>query len=977
MDKQEMIYPLLTSLLTIFIAGIRTTRDWRQKLGMVSPLDTSCNGDLQDQARCSICYDAAINLIPQMKSIDPNVTSSKCFYYAVLYAAGVANPFGTTDLSTTSCILDLPQPSSAVTKGSSNNRGKVTKLVFSLLGAVSGVVLAFVLMVVYRKWDKRRKERVHHREIENKVRASVLPNAGAKWFHISELERATSKFSQGNLIGQGGDGVVYKGTLSDGTLLAIKEIFDLESKGDEEFCYEVDIISKIKHRNLLALRGCCGLAYLHYEIKPPIYHRDIKATNILLDSKINAKLADFGLAKERSEGETHVTTRVVGTYGYLAPEYALYGQLTDKSDVYSFGIVILEIMSGRKVLDTLNSSADAITDWVWTLVESGRMEEIFDESIREGPEKIMDRFVVIGMLCAHAVVALRPTIAEALKMLEGDTDIPKLPDRPVRLGHASFQYSLLRKMDNQEMLLARLMWMSLFTMLIAGVASSSCPIDLSYVQTFPWNSSVCRDPIENKDTCCALPNASKKLPYSTFPMKTLPPIAYLTLKITLQPCQFNPRLSLFASLTPSSITSTRVWKQKLGEVSPLDTSCNGDLTNLTLCDNCLATALKLKSQLTRIDPNASAVACFYYAVLYAAGVANPFGTTDLSTTSCILSLPQPSSAVTKGSSNNRGKVMKLVFSLLGAVFGIVLVFVLMVVYRKWDKRRKERVHHREIENEVRASVLPNAGAKWFHISELERATSKFSQGNLIGQGGDGVVYKGTLSDGTLLAVKEIFDLESKGDEEFCYEVDIISKIKHRNLLALRGCCALAYLHYEIKPPIYHRDIKATNILLDSKMNAKLADFGLAKQGSEAESHLTTRVAGTYGYVAPEYALYGQLTDKSDVYSFGIVILEIMSGRKVLDTLISSADSITDWVWTLMESGKMGEFFDQSIREGPEKIMERFVHVGMLCAHVAVALRPTIVEALKMLQGDIDIPELPDRPVPLGHVSFQSSLFHGL
>ncbi|BAT82105.1 hypothetical protein VIGAN_03206300 [Vigna angularis var. angularis] len=199
----------------------------------------------------------------------------------------------------------------------------------------------------------------------------------------------------------------------------------------------------------------------------------------------------------------------------------------------------------------------------------------------------------------------------------------------------------------------------------------------------------------------------------------------------------------------------------------------------------------------------------------------------------------------------------------------------------------------------------------------------------------------------------------------------------RKKIILDVAKGLAYLHYEIKPPIYHRDIKPTNILLDSKMNAKLADFGLAKQGSEDESHLTTRVAGTYGYVAPEYALYGQLTDKSDVYSFGIVILEIMSGRKVLDVLDSSAGLITDWVWTMTESGKMEEVFDQSIREGQEKIMERFVLVGMLCSHLAVALRPTIVEALKMLEGVIDIPQLPERPMPLGHESFQSSLLNGL
>ncbi|KAJ1378070.1 Serine/threonine-protein kinase, active site [Sesbania bispinosa] len=476
-------------------AGIKTVQDWKQKVGIMNPLDRYCDGDLKDQTNCNICTDAGFRVTSQLNSIDPNAT--KCFYFTILYAAAVVNPFGTTDVSATSCILGLQLSSAAASKGSSNReQGLTLKLVFALLGAVIGVLLAFVLVIMYRKWDKRRKEDLYHRNIENNVKDSVLPNAGAKWFHISELEKATNKFSERNVIGQGGDGIVYKGTLSDGTMVAVKEIFNLETKGDEEFCYEVEIISKIKHRNLVSIRGCCvssdnlkgkrrflvydfipngnlsyqlslvganrltwpqrkniildvakGLAYLHYEIKPPIYHRDIKATNILLDSKMSAKLADFGLAKQGNEGQSHLTTRVAGTYGYVAPEYALYGQLTEKSDVYSFGIVILEIMSGRKVFDTLNSSVVSITDWAWTLAESGKMKEIVDQSIREeGPEKIMERFVFVGMLCAHTMVVLRPTIAEALKMLEGDIDIPILPDRPVPLSHVSFQSSLLNSL---------------------------------------------------------------------------------------------------------------------------------------------------------------------------------------------------------------------------------------------------------------------------------------------------------------------------------------------------------------------------------------------------------------------------------------------------------------------------------------------------------------------------------------------------
>lgn len=186
-----------------------------------------------------------------------------------------------------------------------------------------------------------------------------------------------------------------------------------------------------------------GLAYLHYGIKPAIYHRDIKSTNILLDADMKAKVADFGLAKQSTEGHTHLTTRVAGTYGYLAPEYALYGQLTEKSDVYSFGIIVLEIMSGRKVLDVSSSSTLLITDWAWERVISGDVRDVFDECMRkEGPRGVMERFVFVGILCAHVMVALRPTIADALKMLEGDIDIPRLPDRPLPLSHESFRSSL-------------------------------------------------------------------------------------------------------------------------------------------------------------------------------------------------------------------------------------------------------------------------------------------------------------------------------------------------------------------------------------------------------------------------------------------------------------------------------------------------------------------------------------------------------
>lgn len=474
-------------------AGIETLRDWYQKVGRNSPLDSSCDGDLSGLSRCSLCVDSGMKVNTKLVSLDPK-NSSKCFYFAVLYAAAIVNEFGPRDPRTAGCVLALPVASSANDHGESDGASSL-KIVFGVVGAViGGVLVAVVVVRMYKNWKKKGKSNLNISHLTSIVDSHVFPNTGgARWFGLAELEEATNGFSQRNLIGKGGSGVVYKGILSDGTIVAVKQIQDFDSRGDEEFTNEALIISKIRHRNLLPLRGFCvtsdsvlgnrrflvydfmhngslhdhlfihstnkpqlswpqrkniildvakALAYLHHEIKPGIYHRDIKPTNILLDSEMKARVADFGLAKQTKEGQSHITTRVAGTYGYLAPEYALYGQLTEKSDVYSFGILILEIVSGRRALDMSSTSSVLIADWAWALVKSSNAEEIFDISIREeGPKRVMERFALVGILCAHVMVALRPTISDALKMLEGDIDIPTLPDRPLPLSHESFRSS--------------------------------------------------------------------------------------------------------------------------------------------------------------------------------------------------------------------------------------------------------------------------------------------------------------------------------------------------------------------------------------------------------------------------------------------------------------------------------------------------------------------------------------------------------
>ncbi|KDP38281.1 hypothetical protein JCGZ_05167 [Jatropha curcas] len=245
-------------------------------------------------------------------------------------------------------------------------------------------------------------------------------------FTYDELAAATSGFAQANLLGQGGFGYVHKGVLPSGKEIAVKSLKTGSGQGEREFQAEVEIISRVHHRHLVSLVGYCiaggqrmlvydfvpnntlehhlygkglpvmdwptrlrialgsakGLAYLHEDCHPRIIHRDIKAANILLDYNFEAMVADFGLAKLSSDNYTHVSTRVMGTFGYLAPEYASSGKLSEKSDVFSFGVMLLELITGKRPVDPTNAMEDSLVDWARPLLsqasEVGNFVELVD-----------------------------------------------------------------------------------------------------------------------------------------------------------------------------------------------------------------------------------------------------------------------------------------------------------------------------------------------------------------------------------------------------------------------------------------------------------------------------------------------------------------------------------------------------------------------------------------------------------------------
>ncbi|RZC94391.1 hypothetical protein C5167_026122 [Papaver somniferum] len=299
-------------------------------------------------------------------------------------------------------------------------------------------------------------------------------------FTLRQIKAATNNFAAENKIGEGGFGPVYKGHLLDGTIIAVKQLSSKSQQGNREFVNEIGMISALQHPNLARLFGCCmegnqllviyeymennslarvlfgeeevqlkldwptrhkicvgiarGLTYLHEESRLKIVHRDIKGTNVLLDKHLNPKISDFGLAKLHEEDKTHISTRIAGTRGYMAPEYALRGYLTDKADVYSFGVVALEIVSGKSNTSYLLKEADCVylLDWALFLQKNGCLMELVDpklESIFDEEEVL--RTVNIALACTNASPAQRPRMSLVVSMLEGQTAFEEFVSNPV------------------------------------------------------------------------------------------------------------------------------------------------------------------------------------------------------------------------------------------------------------------------------------------------------------------------------------------------------------------------------------------------------------------------------------------------------------------------------------------------------------------------------------------------------------------
>ncbi|KAK4756533.1 hypothetical protein SAY87_006660 [Trapa incisa] len=418
-------------------------------------------------------------------------------------------PISQAPLVATSPITAQPHQPKAISSSTSDG-GSHSNLIF-IIGIAAGIaiMLAIAMIIIclctFQKRNVNASEELGDKDLVKPRTVDAVPRAvslshphpsSTRILAYEELQEATNNFSSSSILGEGGFGRVFKGVLSDGTAVAIKRLTTGGQQGDKEFLVEVEMLSRLHHRNLvklvgyysspdssqnllcyelvpngsleswlhghlgvncpldwdtrmkIALDAARGLTYLHEDSQPCVIHRDFKASNILLENNFHAKVSDFGLAKQAPEGRgNYLSTRVMGTFGYVAPEYAMTGHLLVKSDVYSYGVVLLELLTGRKPVDMSKPSGqENLVTWARPILrDKDRLDELADPRLGgKYPKEDFIRVCTIAAACVAPEASQRPTMGEvvqSLKMVQRVTEYPDTTAQPAATTRTNVRQS--------------------------------------------------------------------------------------------------------------------------------------------------------------------------------------------------------------------------------------------------------------------------------------------------------------------------------------------------------------------------------------------------------------------------------------------------------------------------------------------------------------------------------------------------------
>ncbi|XP_021860582.2 uncharacterized protein [Spinacia oleracea] len=1005
------------------------------------------------------------------------------------------------------CILD---PNSA-------HRSQYKLLVG--LSVTLGSVLSFLVGLWLYSVIKRRqavRQRAKHFQrnggllLQQEVSTDEVV-ARMKIFTIVELEKATDHFNEDRILGQGGRGTVYKGMLGEGRIVAIKKSKIVEGENQvTEFINEMVILSRINHRNIVKLLGCCletevpllvyefipngtlfrhihnpceefpitwklrlqiasdsagALAYLHSSSSIPIFHRDIKSSNILLDDMYRAKLSDFGTSRFVAINRTHVTTRVMGTFGYLDPEYFRSSQFTEKSDVYSFGVVLVELLTGQKAIRATLEDLEqdrSLASWFVTHMENSSLLDIVDSHIlQEASKEEFHTIANLALRCLNLDGKRRPGMKEVLLEIEMVLSL-HLPQM-VEPKKQEFEQVFTGTMKSSHY----------------DCISSSCTFSL---EVFGGSGDDAAK--YQRAGCIAMCNNRAEPVAGSCPglgcCQTSLPLGWnwQGFSITLFSVEDGQLTTIGKSLSDQSCSYAFYAKSGsfiFGGASDLVTNNTDDVRNRIMEQVPMVldwnVQLKISCNQVKINSTSNPYLCQsntkcvdtaeggYRCSCLPGYEGNPYlqpGCTDIN--ECVSGPNNPcymTCVNTPGSYkcscargyvgdglksgtrcifvNKRAANLIRITLGLGSSLGVIVLLLVAWWFSTIIKRRKimkQKVKYFKqnggllLQEQMATDDSVVAAIKMFTIDELEKATDHFNQDRILGRGGQGTVYKGMLSTGRIVAIKLCKVVDEVGD--FVNEVLILSKINHRSIVKLLGCCleneaplqvfefipngtldhhihspsaefqitwkmrlqiasdtagALTYLHSSSSIPIFHRDIKSSNILLDDTYRAKLSDFGTSKTVGIDQTHVTTpQVMGTFGYMDPEYHLLGQYTEKSDVYSFGVVLVELLTGQKAVRSALEEEKSLASWFLSHMKNPRLLDIIDSRVLQEDSK--EEFLIIAEIaekCLNQDRNSRPTMKEVLLEIEAvlSLHLPQANEQNWPKSEQIFSGSISDGV
>nr|XP_023874188.1 LOW QUALITY PROTEIN: cysteine-rich receptor-like protein kinase 10 [Quercus suber] len=983
-----------------------------------------------------------------------------------------------------------------------DNRGKKTsKTVIITISTVASIAVVAALFgfwfYKYSGGRKHEEERDTSQEIplrsnfamlrsiqltDSGMHARDVDDSGERlYFDLSTILSATNNFSDENKLGEGGFGPVYKVKIYQGL---------------EEFKNEVILIAKLQHNSLVRLLGCCSEGdeqILVYEyMANTSLDAFLFASNVLLDDEMSPKISDFGTARMFGRNQIEANTiRIVGTYGYMAPEYAMEGLFSIKSDVYSFGILMLEIVSGKRNSGFYHPErAQSLPSYVWRLWNEGKGVELIDQTIVDTcPISEALRLIHIAMLCIQEDPNDRPTMSRVLLMLASKSiNLPQPLAPPFSVGRLilSDQSTTIETGTG---------------FVISDQSSTICALTSSIHSQPTYNDHICLDQSNEtsntyyQSNLTVLLNSLSSKAYQNYSFYNENSsigiyalflcrgdvsnstcqscVSYATRNITTQ-CPSNKTAIIWFDQCMLRYSDVNFFGQT--QISPMSLMYNTqnttspELNNFyalgllyDLIDRAKVTDMLFKSdsqtvklsdgskisyglvQCTRDIDGPSCGQCLSYLMDTAETCCQAKIGWRILGPSCFLryenysfteqSPAKPLPLPPTPTKPIGGKKATKIVIILSSVASIAVVAALLGFWYYssfgWRKRQ-DGIISQEIslpnnlagsfsielmDSSIYGNDNNNRGEiYYFNLITILAATNNFSDANKLGEGGFGPVYKGKLINGKEIAVKRLSMKSKQGLEEFKNEVILIAKLQHKNLVRLLGCCleedekilvyeymvntsldaflfdpdkckvldwakrtnivngiakGLQYLHEDSRLKIIHRDLKVSNVLLDDEMNPKISDFGTARIfGSNQIQANTIRIVGTYGYMAPEYAMEGLFSIKSDVYSFGILMMEIVSGKKNSGfNHLELAHSLLSYVWQLWNEGKGVELIDQTIIDTcPISEALRLIHIALLCVQEDPNDRPTMSRVILMLASkSINLPEQSAPPFSVGRL----------